>query len=324
MDTNSFLQICQIYNLGKLVEEAETIEGGLIHKMWRLKTNNGKYAIKELNSEIINKPNALELFELSEAIARQLNGKKIPAVTGLLVQGKAVQKISNSFVIVYPWIEGKILSTDAASPEQAFLIGKTIGEIHRINLDELQLQNSPPNFFSNKHWQTLINNFKKTFPKKAFNFEKITQWNNDAEQFTKKLQLNWVISHGDIDQKNVIWKNNNEPWIIDWEGVSKTNPGLEIVDAALNWGGLVAGEIDENSLKAVIKGYKDSGRLIKESVPDLLNGSVIKWLAWLEFNLQRALKSPDDSLVMNQVENTFRNLDLISENFERLTSLIDL
>ncbi len=133
-----------------------------------------------------------------------------------------------------------------------------------------------------------------------------------------------IISHGDIDQKNVIWKNNNELWIIDWEGVSKTNPELEIVDAALNWGGLVAGKIDENSIKAVINGYKNSGMPIKESIPDLLNGSIIKWLAWLEFNLQRALKSPNDHLAMNQIENTFRNLTLISENFEKLTSLIDL
>jgi Ser/Thr protein kinase RdoA (MazF antagonist) len=168
MNANSFLQICQIYNLGKLIGNAETVEGGLVHKIWRIKTTSGKYVIKELNSEIINKPKALKLFELSETIARQLKDKDIPAITGLVIQNKAVHKISDSFVIVYPWIEGKILSANAASPEQAFLIGKTIGEIHRINLNKPRLQNSPPNFFSNRHWQNLINNFKKTFPKKRF------------------------------------------------------------------------------------------------------------------------------------------------------------
>lgn len=316
MNKNLLSEICQKYDFGKPTEEPYPVSGGLIHKIWHIRTNKGQFVVKVLDSEIMKRPNIVESFELSEKIARELKDKGIAAITGLIIEGKAVQNLSEYHVIVYEWIEGLTLPTSAAQPAQAFLIGKIIGEIHRINLKESHLQSEGLNIFSDHHWGSLITTYKESFPKEEFNFDVIQQWNKNAKTISEKMASNVVVSHGDIDQKNVIWKDDQAPFIIDWEGASETNAGLEIMDAALNWSGLVSGTIVEESMKALIDGYKSTGMAIKESTSDLLEACILKWLNWLEFNMQRAVKSPKNSdeqkLSVSQVKNTLRNIDLIS------------
>ena len=57
--------------------------------------------------------------------------------------------------------------------------------------------------------------------------------NSEVDQINKSLRKHILISHSDIDQKNVLWLKDDKPQIIDWESVGPTNPGLEIVDAAM-------------------------------------------------------------------------------------------
>lgn len=44
-----------------------------------------------------------------------------------------------------------------------------------------------------------------------------------------------VLSHGDIDQKNVLWNQDNSPTVIDWEAAGYVNPMVELFTAALYW-----------------------------------------------------------------------------------------
>src|SRR5258706_229813 len=42
-----------------------------------------------------------------------------------------------------------------------------------------------------------------------------------------------VISHRDLDQKNVLWNDKNIPYLIDWESTGKINPYQETITAAI-------------------------------------------------------------------------------------------
>lgn len=55
------------------------------------------------------------------------------------------------------------------------------------------------------------------------------------------------MSHRDLDQKNVLWNTDNHPHLIDWESAGWTNPMVELVTMALNWGGIVSGQIDRDA-----------------------------------------------------------------------------
>ncbi len=52
MNPNSLNQIVLHFNLGDPLQPLVRVYGGLLHKMWRLDTNKGSYAIKQLSKAI--------------------------------------------------------------------------------------------------------------------------------------------------------------------------------------------------------------------------------------------------------------------------------
>lgn len=336
MNENLISRICELYHLGRFTGEVHAVQGGLIHKMWHIQTTQGEYAIKELNiriqdldSNISSKNSIQKAYELTESIAQAFLESGIPAVAALKIENEYVAKISDKLVIVFEWVEGTSLSVQAVPRDQAFLIGKTIAQIHNTNLEIPDLNRNTSTIFSNEHWELLFENFLSEFPESASWLSKklVLDWNKKAKDITEKLQGHRVLSHGDIDQKNVIWKDSEHPFIIDWESAGLVNPGLELMDAALNWGGLVSGEIEEEIIKALLDGYKSEGAAIAETGSELLSGCIIKWLPWLEFNMQRAVNAKkggeEQKLGFSQTQNTLRNLNLIENNFSRWACFLD-
>ena len=326
MNENTISDICDEYNLGKSLAPITSVTGGLIHKTWKLKTDKGQFAIKELDKKILSKPAALDAFELSEVIASKFLQTGVPAIVSLSIQERHVFSIAGTYGLVYDWIEGFTLSTEAAGIEQAHAIGVVIGNIHKANINESLIQVGLPEVFTDSHWQELIMKVKTVLPNYSHLLENIIIRNQNSFEIVNTLKNNLVVTHGDIDQKNVIWTNDSIPNIIDWEGVSKTNPGLEIIDAALNWGGLVSGRVNTDSMKAVIEGYRSTGVEISESIEDLLSACIIKWLPWLEFNMRRVLESSEDiekyERSIAQIKNTLQNIDIISKNQQHWKELL--
>ena len=90
MDEHLISKICVLYDLGEPTSEVRAVKGGLIHKMWRLQTTKGEYAIKELNLRIqdldsnISSENSIQKAqELTESIAQAFLERGVPAVTAL-------------------------------------------------------------------------------------------------------------------------------------------------------------------------------------------------------------------------------------------------
>ena len=64
-----FEKLCNVLQLGEIVHVPEKISGGLLHRMYAIKTTKGKYAIKALNPQIILRAEAMQNFINSEEIA---------------------------------------------------------------------------------------------------------------------------------------------------------------------------------------------------------------------------------------------------------------
>ena len=48
------------------------------------------------------------------------------------------------------------------------------------------------------------------------------------------LSTTTVISHRDLDPKNVMW-NYNKPVLIDWESAGYINPMQDLIETAIYW-----------------------------------------------------------------------------------------
>ena len=93
--------LIEYLNLGTVVKEIAQVTGGLLHKMYRVTTSKGEYAIKVLNSEIMKRPVALRNTIDAEKIAAAFR-EIVPVVASMEVQGKLIYELDGSYYMVFP------------------------------------------------------------------------------------------------------------------------------------------------------------------------------------------------------------------------------
>ncbi len=287
---NAFIKkILEIYNLVELQKEPQQIHGGLLHKMWKLETANGNFALKVLNPEIMNKVGILEEYTLSEVIAEQVHMQGINSVFALRsIDNNLVEKIDSDYIILYPWLEGETLKAENITIEKAKKIGEILAKLHSIKLDAKNFKKPQAQFVSIEKWsefQELVS--KSDFSwKENFNslLPQIINLTPDIIGSINKMLQKTVVSHSDLDAKNVIWVHN-DPYLIDWESAGYVNPGSELASLALDW----SFGISKENFTGVIYAYREILPLKDSQIIDGLLGAINNKLRWLEFNIKRAL-----------------------------------
>ena len=140
-------------------------------------------------------------------------------------------------------------------------------------------------------------------------------WNDEYQQAIYTLNKDSVISHGDLTEGNVIWQDANTLWIIDWETAGWIHPQIELLNVAINWGGVVLGPIRENIFKAVLQSYQSMGRQIAIT-PQILQAGLGSWLAWLVFKIQANLAG--DQTATAHILETLRVTKQLTQEFAQL------
>jgi thiamine kinase-like enzyme len=108
-------------------------------------------------------------------------------------------------------------------------------------------------------------------------------WYARYRQVLPDLYRHQVLSHRDLDQKNVLWPDAETPLLIDWESAGMINPTVELADVALNWSGVTVGEPDPAAFAAVVAAYRDHGGRLTDEPRDALYAVLVNWLAWLRY-----------------------------------------
>ncbi|WP_449602525.1 phosphotransferase [Paenibacillus sp. Marseille-Q9583] len=80
-----------------------------------------------------------------------------------------------------------------------------------------------------------------------------------------------VISHRDLDQKNVLWDELQIPIIIDWEAAGPIHPTQELIDVALYWSGFETGSVRKDAFYTLISTNREQGGEI------YANSQCIEW-----------------------------------------------
>ncbi len=298
MNDLQYKRLSSLLNLAQPTRTPTEVSGGLLHKIWHVVTGLNEYAIKELNLLIVLKPGVIERYRQAENIAELAIDKGIPGVKPHRYKGESVLEVEKSYFIVYDWIPGKVLTMDQIKPANANKMGEIVNQLHRLKLSPTLVDERPEKMLSDKEWSQLIKDyyhpafptpFSQRLGSELNNFlPEILQLKKHAEQAQFNLKDKIIVSHGDMDPKNVIWKDEEHPVIVDWESTRKINPTLEAMACALDWAGLSTGKIDFTLYLAFIEGYGRQGDLLPANeLHDAFYGLVANWLAWLEFNIRR-------------------------------------
>ena len=77
---NVIVKLIHMCGLGKITAAIEPVSGGLMHRMYKVITDSGVYAVKHLNAEIMKRPGVHENFARAEKIEGILENNDIPIV----------------------------------------------------------------------------------------------------------------------------------------------------------------------------------------------------------------------------------------------------
>ena len=276
------------YGLGEITGPVEPVTGGLMHKMYKVQTSSGTYALKCLNPEIMKRPGALANFAAAEDLERVLEEHGLPIVPALSFDGKKMLLLDGRYFYIYNWQEGKITDPCAITKEQCFAAGEILGKIHGI--DSHNVEPEEPEIAAIDFSSFLQQAEEKRSPIAPYlkeNLELLKKAQEALNIAICGLPSMRAINNGDMDPKNIMW-HNGKPHVIDLECLSRGNPIATCLDLALQWSGTTELDFKSENLKAFFDGYLNAYDNGFRSYEDLY-GIAYSWVAWLEYNILRAL-----------------------------------
>ncbi|MDQ7020819.1 MAG: aminoglycoside phosphotransferase family protein [Candidatus Dojkabacteria bacterium] len=261
MDRNTIQEVLNKY--GVRLQNFNGVSGGLLHNMYEIETLSNKFALKAFNPNILNTKDILLSYELSEEIAEKFFDNGINAVSAITsLDGSKIVKVNKLYFSLYNWVDGIVLTKP--DQEKILLLLEELDKIHNTDVGHYPLSRYKIRDFKSFDWNELIerHSFSDEVDQKVKFLSKfITDYLFDIKESYQLLSSNLIISHRDLDMKNIIWDDNN-PYIIGWESVGWINPVEELVSFALDWS-MVDGEHDLEVIRLIVSKYKE-GKSIKK------------------------------------------------------------
>ena len=306
--------LMQECGLGEIVADVESVSGGFMHRMYKVATDSGIYAVKHLNAEIMKRPDAHENYARAEKIEEMLEKSDIPIVPALILGGRKMQNIEGQFFYIFKWQSGRLADWKHISNGECYKAGSILGRIHAIEPKNIERQ-SPE--LIHIDWHGYLRKAKENDSKIAFlleeNEELLVYAERELNRARASLPAMLCISNEDMDPKNIMWDNGN-PWVIDLECLDYGNPISHAMQLALQWSGIVTCEMDIEKMVAFFDGYLRAYDNCFRGYSDIV-GVAYTWVEWLEYNIQRALGNCIDEaereLGISEVRNTINRIAYI-------------
>lgn len=313
-----FAMLCSAYHLGQPVTEPEQIFGGFLHRMYRLKTDQAEYAVKALNPQIMQRSTAMDNYILSEKVANLARRNGINALPAIISKGSFLHEVNGQYYLLFPWVEGKPLPAGMIDLECCKVIGGTLAKIHGTDFSGL-LADDP-----GEKRQALAADWKGYARQAAeqdlewsslllTNLDNLQTWENRANAATELLMNHKIISHRDLDPKNVLWDDQRMSVLIDWEAAGPINGVQELLEVAMYWAVSDTGVPVKEAFMSLIEAYLYQGGAIHNHWADALDAGFQGKLEWLVYSIRRSLSldytdEQDRALGTQEVMHTLRAL----------------
>ena len=312
--------------LGDVVSEITSVSGGFMHRMYKVETASGVYAVKHLNREILKRPGVLDNYAKSERLEAVLERSGIDIVPAITIGGKKMQEQDGEYFYIFHWQNGSITDWDNITPEQCYLAGEIQAKIHAI--EERKIPHEEPEL-SDINWDEFIAKAEEQGSEIARllkeNAELLFYAQDALNEGRRNLPDIETIVDEDMDPKNVMW-DDGKPYVIDLECLDYGNPASSVLQLALQWSGITTMTLDYEKVKAFFEGYRESGTSAFRAYKDIF-GVAYTWIEWLEFNISRALgeclDEEDRKMGISEVRNTIARIRYIYEREDEIKRQID-
>ena len=274
-------------DLGSLLESPEKIEGGLLNKIFKVSTTKGNFAFKLLNLEVIKRKDGIKNILFTEKVSNIAKLSGIKCIPAKEINNKLIHSIKDNYFLIFDWFEGKSINEEELTEDKIKKISKELCLLHKIDFSKVEkecdifyeLNEIDFDYYLSKIKNQNIYNIIKEIKNRFSELDK------ESINSLKLLQNKQVISHRDLDLPNVLWNNEDNPVIINWETSGWVNPTLEVIDTAWNWSG-GKDYFDKNKYILFLDTYvKEGGNLDDYQIA--FKADYKAKLRWFEYNLKR-------------------------------------
>lgn len=266
-------KIIDYYSLGQLLRFHPLNSQGFSHVVWQLYTVSGKFLLKQFNSSINKK-----ILTHTNHLACQFKANNMPVVSAVGISDKPVLEMNKNLWMLFPWCEGKVFSLTHVNILHANIIAKLITKLHQCSItnpnDKIEII---------KVDEELLIKLGKEYIEKT----KLIKWLKQFYNYADLIQNDIVTSHRDLIQTNIIWQNDNNPILIDWDNAGLINRSLDVFNTAINWAGINKSYINIPVYLCFMKTYRESANFPLVINKGIVQASYGGWLQWLIFNLKR-------------------------------------
>lgn len=315
-------QLCRLLQLGEVQGKPTRLSGGFHHLVWRLQTSRGVYVVKQLAPDVdLADPGTAAHFNATERVAQSFASHGVGAIHALPHGEDYLHVLGSNAYLVYPWTDAVALEEGIVSARHALTVARLLARMHSAAIDApvLAAEEQHPVAAADigelvegakAHGVSTIQSLVEITPR----LRAICDERSAAATVLKQRQ---VVSHGDLDQKNVLWNDEGEPVLIDWEAARLINPTREMLEEALDWSGFLT-SFDEQVFGRFVREYQLAGGRMErgeaEAALCVIRGA---WVDWLAYNIGRVINIDDEQ----QREIGNRQIALALSSIARLEEL---
>lgn len=292
-NTKKMEKLIKKLDLGSQIIKVTQIHGGLSNRLYRVETDQAKYAIKKLNKTLMQNKAEFERIIFAEKVARIAEENGILVVRALEFENKIIHKIDGDYYMIFNWNYGSHIQPEDVTDEICNIIGELLAKIHNLDFSKIEAEKSKEMQIRTIDWNSLAKIAKEQnkyyYKDLVENIEILYEINKKTNEALEYAKSNLIISHRDLIKKNILW-NNNIPTVIDWESSGYVNPTVELVQVCWNWANGDVGKFEFEKFEIIVNSYlQNIKNYKKEDMKKLIYANLWEAIEWLEYNLKRSL-----------------------------------
>ena len=283
------------------------------NRIYRLGTDQGSFAVKELHAESDLTVRHEDVFRLEQAAFAA--GVPMPEPIA-----------ADAEVVVHRWVEGERVPEEPVSPAFAFEIGAILARIHAL---DVPWPTAPPTVPAPRDWRELAEQSVATGQPWAAELVDHVEVFLAIADFTERCERPGpvVLTHRDIHPWNLLVRDDR-PVLLDWEIAGMLDLASELGSTALSLSkGPGFDDIDPAVFCSVLDGYVAGGGVVPPAGPSWFVFMISGWLGFTRRNVRRCLAGiesstgPELATCHEEVRNGLHGLP---DLFSRLHDLEDL
>ena len=291
------------------------VHGGFANRVYRLDTDQGSFAVKELN--LVDRRWTYRVEDVFR-FERAAFAAGIPMP----------EPISASHhTLVHRWVEGEKLPEAPVSAEFAFEIGEILARIHALDIPWSQVPVEDP---VPRDWPELAARAAATGQPWADELASHVETFLEIARFVDTCERPGpvVLTHGDIQPWNLLTRERR-PVVLDWELSGMLDLSGELGSTALSIAkGCGFDDIKPSIFRSVLDGYVAGDGTLPPSGPSWFVFMIGGWLGHTRWNILRCLAGveagtgPDLPLSHEAVRNGVRGLPDLFGRLPELEALL--